>query len=129
MPHSVGLDVSQKTTAIGVVEAEGRRVWRGACPTDPGQILQLVSKHAGSDAKSGVETGAIARSNRKGSTATSSIQHQWQPDGDAGARTPTGSTARPCCGPSSPTPERNLCRVRKDANRATRTRGLLGRCG
>lgn len=28
MPHSVGLDVSQKTTAICLVDAEGRRVWR-----------------------------------------------------------------------------------------------------
>ncbi len=59
MPHSVGLDVSQKTTAICVVDAEGGRVWRGACPTDPGQISQLIFKHAGTDAKLGVETGAM----------------------------------------------------------------------
>ncbi len=59
MPHSVGLDVSQKTTAICVVDAEGRRVWIGACPTDPGQISQHVFKHAGADAKLGVETGAM----------------------------------------------------------------------
>ena len=59
MPHSVGLDVSQKTTAICVVDTEGRRVWRGTCPTDPGPISQLISKHAGTDAKLGVETGAM----------------------------------------------------------------------
>jgi transposase len=59
MPHSVGLDVSQKTTAIWVVDAEGRRVWRGACPTDAGPISQLMFKHAGADAKLGVETGAM----------------------------------------------------------------------
>ena len=59
MPHSVGLDVSQKTTAICVVDAEGRRVWRGTSPTDPGSISQLISKHAGAGAKLGVETGAM----------------------------------------------------------------------
>jgi transposase len=59
MPHAVGLDVSQETTAICVVDAEGRRVWRGACPTDASQISQLMFKHAGADAKLGVETGAM----------------------------------------------------------------------
>lgn len=59
MPYSVGLDVSQKTTAICVVDAEGKRIWRGACPTDPEQISQFVSRHAGADAKVGVETGAM----------------------------------------------------------------------
>jgi transposase len=59
MPHSVGLDVSQKTTAICVVDAEGRRVWRGTSPTDPDPISQLIFKHAGADAKLGVETGAM----------------------------------------------------------------------
>ena len=38
MPHYVGLDVSQKTTAICVVDEQGRRLWRGVCATDPGQF-------------------------------------------------------------------------------------------
>ena len=59
MPHSVGLDVSQKTTAICVVKTEGRRVWRGTAPTDPGQISLLIIRHAGADAKLSVETGAM----------------------------------------------------------------------
>lgn len=59
MTYSVGLDVSQKTTAICVVDADGKRVWRGDCPTDPEKISMLVSRHAGSDAKVGVETGAM----------------------------------------------------------------------
>lgn len=59
MPHSVGLDVSQRTTAICVVDAGGRRIWRGTSPTDPGPISQLISRHAGADAKLGVETGAM----------------------------------------------------------------------
>jgi transposase-like protein len=32
----VGLDVSQKMTAIGVVDNAGRRLRRGQCPTNPG---------------------------------------------------------------------------------------------
>ena len=59
MPHSIGLDVSQKTTAICVVDTEGRRVWRGSCPTDPGSISKLISRYGGADARLGVETGAM----------------------------------------------------------------------
>lgn len=59
MPHCVGLDVSQKTTAICVVDASGRRLWRGVCATDAGEISSRVAEHAGLDAKVGVETGAM----------------------------------------------------------------------
>jgi transposase len=31
----VGLDVSHKETEICVVDEEGRRIWRGRCPTPP----------------------------------------------------------------------------------------------
>ncbi len=59
MPFYVGLDVSQKTTAICVVDHRGSRHWRGACATDPSVIASAVSRHAGSDAKIGVETGSM----------------------------------------------------------------------
>ena len=59
MPHYVGLDVSQKTTAICVVDEQGQRRWRGECATDPGAISARVLKHAGVDAKVGVETGSM----------------------------------------------------------------------
>jgi transposase len=59
MPHYVGRDVSQKTTAICVVDEQGQRRWRGACTTDPGAISARVLKHAGVDAKVGVETGSM----------------------------------------------------------------------
>jgi len=59
MPHYVGLDVSQKTTAICVVDEQGRQLWRGACVTDPAAISALVLRHAGSNAKAGIETGAM----------------------------------------------------------------------
>ena len=60
MPHYVGLDVSQKTTAICVVDEQGRRLWRGACVTNPGAISARVLRHAGVvDVKVGVETGSM----------------------------------------------------------------------
>ena len=37
MTHYIGLDVSQKMTAICIVDSSGRRLWRGQCPTDPEQ--------------------------------------------------------------------------------------------
>ena len=55
----VGLDVSQKMTAICVVDNAGHRLWRGQCPTNPEQISMLVRRHAGSDARIGIETGAM----------------------------------------------------------------------
>lgn len=59
MPHYVGLDVSQKTTAICVVNEQGQRLWRGECPTDPAAISARVLKYAAADAKVGVETGSM----------------------------------------------------------------------
>ncbi len=59
MSHSVGLDVSQKTTAICVLDGGGARIWRGVCATDPSEIEAAVRRHAGDDASIGVETGAM----------------------------------------------------------------------
>ena len=42
MTRFVGLDVSQKLTAICVVDDTGRRLWRGQCPTYPEQIEQAL---------------------------------------------------------------------------------------
>src|SRR3954465_4502330 len=59
MPHYVGLDVSQKTTSICVVDEQGRRLWRGVCTTHPDPIATRVLRHAGGDAKIGIETGSM----------------------------------------------------------------------
>jgi transposase len=59
MTHFVGLDVSQKMTAICVVDNAGRRLWRGQCPTAPEQIAAIVRRHAGDDSRIGIETGAM----------------------------------------------------------------------
>jgi transposase len=59
MTRFVGLDVSQKLTAICVVDETGRRLWRGQCATDPEQIERTVKGHAGEDAHVGLETGPM----------------------------------------------------------------------
>jgi Transposase len=59
MTHYVGLDVSQKTTAICVVDSEGRRIWRGVCSTTPEGIERAVRRYAGNDARIGLETGPM----------------------------------------------------------------------
>ncbi|WP_426000363.1 IS110 family transposase [Caulobacter sp. DWR1-3-2b1] len=59
MPFYVGLDVSQKSTAICVVDDSGQRHWRGVCATAPAAIASMVVRHAGSEARVGVETGAM----------------------------------------------------------------------
>jgi transposase len=59
MTRFVGLDVSQKITAICVVDNSGCRLWRGQCPSKPEQIGVVVRRHAGEDARIGIETGAM----------------------------------------------------------------------
>jgi transposase len=59
MTHFVGLDVSQKMTAICVVDKDGRRIWRGQCPSAPEDISVALRRYAGGDAKIGIETGAM----------------------------------------------------------------------
>jgi transposase len=59
MARFVGLDVSQKTTAVCVVDGDGGRIWRGQCLSTPEQIDQVVRKHAGADARVGIETGPM----------------------------------------------------------------------
>ena len=59
MARFVGLDVSQKLTAICVVDEKGRRLWRRQCATDPSQIARKVARHAGEEAHVGLETGPM----------------------------------------------------------------------
>jgi len=55
----VGLDVSQKTTACCIVDDSGRRLWRGECRTPPDDIAAAARRHAGDDARIGIETGSM----------------------------------------------------------------------
>jgi transposase len=55
----VGLDVSQKTAAICVVDHGGQRIWRGECRTLPDEIAAVILRHAGDNAQIGIETGSM----------------------------------------------------------------------
>jgi hypothetical protein len=59
MTNYVGLDVSQKTTTLCIVDGEGHRQWRGECVTSPEHIAQAVLQHAGAKASIGIETGPM----------------------------------------------------------------------
>lgn len=59
MTHYVGLDVSQRMTAICAVDDGGRRLWRGQCRTVPEEIESAIREHAGDGARVGIETGPM----------------------------------------------------------------------
>jgi transposase len=59
MTKYVGLDVSQKTTVLCIVDGEGHRLWRGECTSSPDQIVHTVLQHAGAGASIGIETGPM----------------------------------------------------------------------
>ncbi|MBO1907570.1 IS110 family transposase, partial [Microvirga sp. 3-52] len=45
MDDYIGLDVSMKETAVSI-RRDGKRVWRGKCPSDPRLIADLIRKRA-----------------------------------------------------------------------------------
>ncbi len=55
----VGLDVSQKTTSVCVVDGNGQRRWRGQCQSTPTELAKIIERHAGNYACVGLETGAM----------------------------------------------------------------------
>jgi hypothetical protein len=55
----VGLNVSQKLTAICIVDDTGRRLWRGQCPSEAERIERIVRQHGGDALRIGIETGPI----------------------------------------------------------------------
>lgn len=60
MPLYVGLDVSQKDTEVCVIDGDGRRTWRGKCPSRPEAIAEVLRHHAPDAAKIGMETGPLS---------------------------------------------------------------------
>jgi transposase len=54
------LDVSQKETAICIVDEQGRRLWRGTAPTDPAALTQILHRH-GCDLPEALQVAAAAK--------------------------------------------------------------------
>jgi len=55
-----GLDVSDKTTHICVVDGAGKILWRGVCATDPQVLSSTLRRHAAGLARVVLETGSLS---------------------------------------------------------------------
>ncbi len=55
-----GLDVSDKTTHVCVVDGAGAVVWTGACASDPEAIARTLERHAGGLVRVVLETGPLS---------------------------------------------------------------------
>jgi transposase len=56
----VGLDVSQKETAVCVVDQDGKVLFEGKVASDPGALARVIRKRAPGAERIGFETGAMA---------------------------------------------------------------------
>jgi transposase len=59
MGEYIGLDVSLKETAISV-RRDGKRIWRGKCPSDPALIAEVLRKRAPEPKRVVFETGPLS---------------------------------------------------------------------
>ena len=59
MCEYIGLDISLKETAISV-RRDGKRVWRGKCPSEPSAITKVVRRHAPAAQRIVFETGPLS---------------------------------------------------------------------
>jgi transposase len=60
MKQYVGLDVSQRETAVCVVSETGQVIFEGKAKSDPGDLTKLLRKHAPLAERIGFETGAMS---------------------------------------------------------------------
>ena len=60
MKQYVGLDVSQRETAVCVVSETGELIFEGKAKSDPGDLTKLLRKHAPLAERIGFETGAMS---------------------------------------------------------------------
>ncbi|NKN00970.1 IS110 family transposase [Rhizobium leguminosarum] len=59
MDQYIGLDVSLKETAISIRE-DGKRIWRGKCPSDPKILARMISRNAPYAKRVVFETGPLS---------------------------------------------------------------------
>jgi transposase len=59
MEQYIGLDLSLKETAISVRQ-NGRRIWRGKCPSDPQLLAEVIRKRAPNAMRVVFETGPLS---------------------------------------------------------------------
>jgi transposase len=76
----VGLDVSQQTTVICIVDATGSQIWQGQCRTDPASLAAKIQKHAPNASRIGLESGPLAQNSetlRKPSDSCATAVPWW----------------------------------------------------
>ncbi|MGO4441398.1 IS110 family transposase, partial [Rhizobium sp. RAF56] len=60
MKHYVGLDISQRETAVCVVDETGRPIFEGRAKSNPGTLAELIQRKAPFAERIGFETGAMS---------------------------------------------------------------------
>jgi len=55
-----GLDISDKSTHVWVVDSSGGVIWSGACATDPETIARTLKSHAAGLVRVILETGPLS---------------------------------------------------------------------
>ena len=60
MQQYVGLDVSQKETAVCVIDDAGKMVFESKARSEPGALAKVIAKRAPYAARIGFETGELA---------------------------------------------------------------------
>ena len=61
MAHFVGLDVSVKETSVCVVDDAGKVIWEQKVPTEPADIIALLSSLGASYGRIGIEAGPLSQ--------------------------------------------------------------------
>lgn len=59
MEQYIGLDVSPKDTSISIRQ-DGKRIWRGKCPSDPKRLAEVIRKRAPQAKRVVFETGPLS---------------------------------------------------------------------
>ena len=60
MAHYAAFDVSDKETAIHVIDEHGKLVWKGKRPSEPEALAAALHRHAPALERVGLETGQLA---------------------------------------------------------------------
>lgn len=84
MTQYVGLDISQRETAVCVVDETGKTVVEGRAPSDPGALAKVLQRRALHAERIGIEAGAMA----------SCMWHELAPDRAASGLYRCASRAR-----------------------------------
>ena len=74
MAHYAGLDVSDKETAIHVVDGSGKTVWRGKRPSEPDALASALRRHAPELERVGLELQAGVREGRRDSPLVAHVE-------------------------------------------------------